>query len=527
MLTKLHKTLLSLALIASAGVTAIAAPAIGDLNFDIEQNGLYYILDNDTDTASLTRYGVWRRGGWAYTPYSLSGATVPATITHEGKVYNVTIESGAFSDATQLQTLIIEEGITGLPDNFASQCSGLYFVQLPQTLKSIGDGAFYYCNSLQSIILPKGIESIGSLSWSEDEYGIQYEWGNGTFENSGLVSIDIPGSVKVIPSSAFNSCNALRSATLHEGTTALGRYAFGNIGYNYPVPNEFTLNIPSTVDSIHTSAFYRTMALRHVDLPDGLKLLGSTTFNQSGLEEISLPASINIMASRLLYETQLKSLTIPATIDTINPGAIAGNRSMTSLTIAEADKPLLFNHTPGKRTFNHQSDFVGAWLRNNKVEELYLGRDIEVINYVPETMTATAAEETPTVTPFETMASLHTVTIGKAVTDARCLNLSNYPALETIIIDSPVPPAINMPTPEQMAGVKVLVPIGSIEAYRGDTTWNTFESIAEDEKASITDINSVDSMPVLYFNLQGVQVDNPVGGVFLRRQGSKVTKVRL
>ncbi len=31
--------------------------------------------------------------------------------------------------------------------------------------------------------------------------------------------------------------------------------------------------------------------------------------------------------------------------------------------------------------------------------------------------------------------------------------------------------------------------------------------------------------PVEYFNLQGVRVDNPSNGLFIRRQGSKVTKV--
>lgn len=31
--------------------------------------------------------------------------------------------------------------------------------------------------------------------------------------------------------------------------------------------------------------------------------------------------------------------------------------------------------------------------------------------------------------------------------------------------------------------------------------------------------------PVTYYNLQGVKVDNPAPGVYIRRQGDKATKV--
>ena len=34
-----------------------------------------------------------------------------------------------------------------------------------------------------------------------------------------------------------------------------------------------------------------------------------------------------------------------------------------------------------------------------------------------------------------------------------------------------------------------------------------------------------DNAPVEYYNLQGIRVDNPAGGIFIRRQGSRVEKV--
>lgn len=41
----------------------------------------------------------------------------------------------------------------------------------------------------------------------------------------------------------------------------------------------------------------------------------------------------------------------------------------------------------------------------------------------------------------------------------------------------------------------------------------------------ITDIVADENAPVEYFNLQGIRVDNPENGLYIRRQGNKVTKV--
>jgi hypothetical protein len=41
----------------------------------------------------------------------------------------------------------------------------------------------------------------------------------------------------------------------------------------------------------------------------------------------------------------------------------------------------------------------------------------------------------------------------------------------------------------------------------------------------ISDINVDENAPVEYFNLQGVRVNNPASGLFIRRQGGKAQKV--
>ena len=40
-----------------------------------------------------------------------------------------------------------------------------------------------------------------------------------------------------------------------------------------------------------------------------------------------------------------------------------------------------------------------------------------------------------------------------------------------------------------------------------------------------SDIAVDDNAPVEYYNLQGVRVENPANGLYIRRQGSKAEKV--
>jgi hypothetical protein len=64
----------------------------------------------------------------------------------------------------------------------------------------------------------------------------------------------------------------------------------------------------------------------------------------------------------------------------------------------------------------------------------------------------------------------------------------------------------------------------------GDTTGAEFDfqfALPEALKATtgISDINVDENAPVEYFNLQGVRVNNPASGLFIRRQGGKAQKV--
>lgn len=62
--------------------------------------------------------------------------------------------------------------------------------------------------------------------------------------------------------------------------------------------------------------------------------------------------------------------------------------------------------------------------------------------------------------------------------------------------------------------------------YAGGTKWRLKSfSFTPGEESAITDIAADENAPVEYFNLQGMRVENPANGLFIKRQGSKVSKV--
>lgn len=66
---------------------------------------------------------------------------------------------------------------------------------------------------------------------------------------------------------------------------------------------------------------------------------------------------------------------------------------------------------------------------------------------------------------------------------------------------------------------------GTLQNYFGIPGVKDTEYISGLSTTGIADIVADENAPVEYFNLQGIRVDNPENGLYIRRQGNKVTKV--
>ena len=82
-------------------------------------------------------------------------------------------------------------------------------ITIPESVKSIGDDAFYFCSGLTSINLNSSLESIG-------EYA---------FANTKIANLTIPETVKSIGRYAFYNCSSLRSVRIDkaEGTLDISK----------------------------------------------------------------------------------------------------------------------------------------------------------------------------------------------------------------------------------------------------------------------------------------------------------------
>jgi len=126
--------------------------------------------------------------------------------------YNYTPWYGYFSD---IETIVIESGVTSI-GNFAFYgCSKLESVSIPASVTSIGVGAFVGCGS-----------NAAALTVSFAEGSTPLTIGEAAFNYANLKSIDIPNRVTSIGEDAFSSCSNLESVSIPASVTDINEGAF-------------------------------------------------------------------------------------------------------------------------------------------------------------------------------------------------------------------------------------------------------------------------------------------------------------
>ena len=91
--------------------------------------------------------------------------------------------------------------------------SGCKNTSIPNSVTTIGDGAFHGCSGLTSITIPNSVTAIGHDAF---------------YDCSGLTSITIPSSVKSIGYRAFMYCQSLTSVTIPNSVETIEGQAFGS-----------------------------------------------------------------------------------------------------------------------------------------------------------------------------------------------------------------------------------------------------------------------------------------------------------
>lgn len=177
---------------------------------------------------------------------SLSSVTLSPNINN--------IPQGAFDGCTSLTTIVIPDGIQTIESGAFSK-SGLRTLQLSNTLRSIGNKAFYECKQLKNVLFPSNLSSIGSEAFHSCTL---------------LASINLPSSLISLGTNAFSNCSALATINVDDGCR---------------------------LKQIPSSCFYQCTALKNFYIPSFVTTLGDAAFSISGLSTIKIPESVSVIGN--------------------------------------------------------------------------------------------------------------------------------------------------------------------------------------------------------------------------------------
>ncbi len=172
----------------------------------------------------------------------------------------------------EIQTVVIEKGVTNIGDSVFARCTSLTSVTIPDGVTRIAAAAFDNCSSLTSVEIPDGVTWIGERAFRGC---------------SNMKSVTIPGSVGKIEREVFYGCSSLTSVTIPDSITSIGYGTFNGCS------SLTSVTVPGSVSTIDMSTFAGCSGLTSVTILDGVGSLGMRAFEFcSNLTNVTIPDSV-------------------------------------------------------------------------------------------------------------------------------------------------------------------------------------------------------------------------------------------
>lgn len=199
--------------------------------------------------------------------------------------------------------------------------TSIRFIDFPTKLKTIGDNAFDNCFLTGPLVLPEGLDSIGKEA----------------FQKNFITEVTIPESVRAIGQSAFYYNQSLKSVTLNNSMETINRSLFNSCnklavvrgGRNVKIVDQSAFagcdSLRSISDitpvTINSSAFYNCRKLESLNF-SRIKSIGYESFYYCfGLKEADLTTLTSINNRSFIACTGLKKVTLGNDITTIKSEA--------------------------------------------------------------------------------------------------------------------------------------------------------------------------------------------------------------
>ena len=319
-----------------------------------------YIIDSDLETYLQSNHPIFYQINCGIKYYlndqEITTLEIPSGITSIG--------DGVFFNSNGLTNLTLSSRVTSIGESAFNNCSNLqdvrYYIyddlatyiqkghpafyincgikyywnnqeittlEIPTSVTSIGNHAFYGGNGLTSVEFPSNLSSIGDWAFKGC---------------SSLTSVDLPSSITKMGECVFVGCQGLTKVNLPSGITAISKCAFG---WCISLKN---LELPAGITSIGDDAFIYCSSLQNINLPSGITSIGDYAFeNCSSLRNINLPSKISSIGDAAFIRcSNMTSLSISSNITSIGRSAFSDCKSLKNLTISKdvtSIKDILFN----------------------------------------------------------------------------------------------------------------------------------------------------------------------------------------
>ena len=258
-------------------------------DFMITQNGqkIYFnITDSKKQTVEVTYGGSITDKNSAKPQGKIE---IPAKVQHNQKVYSVTaIGQKAFSNATELTSIVLPGGITEINDFAFEKCTKLNSVVMPGTQVKFGQGTFFLCSEIENV-------TFGS-DWTQIDLGV-FRWANKIKE------ISIPAKVSKIYN--INSLKGLTKVTVDNNNNQY--CSIDGIVYTKdakvllacPLAYEGAVKVADNATTIKAGAMFGCANVISVDLPESMEKFSFREFSKMPqLESINLRNATPVVTAK-------------------------------------------------------------------------------------------------------------------------------------------------------------------------------------------------------------------------------------
>ncbi len=330
-------------------------------------NSYYVDIDGVLYTADLTEL--------VFCPNAKTGTvTVPSSVT---KVHDYAFAANHTSESAKVEAIVFEGGTQPLTigTRAFAYCSEISALEIPANTSSIGAEAFYNCVSLTSLTLPSELSQfdmglvsgcpLTEINIADGEYFTTQDGVLFNADRTKLIAYPVsaaattytvPNGVKTIEAKAFSNNKAISEIVLPEGLVEINANAFAGCSALTKI------NVPSTVELIgadafngctalddltiadgdallviEDKAFYRTLALKTLELPARVCGLGEQAFYNSGIQTLEFASGIGIteIGYMTFNNSSLTSIEIPASVRYIADNAFYYCQSLMTVTMEE------------------------------------------------------------------------------------------------------------------------------------------------------------------------------------------------